>query len=100
MLQDKVAIITGASRGIGFATALKFLENGAKVAVLGKGEEGVKAAVEEIKKINANYEVVGYAPELHKFEEVREVFKKVKEQFGKIDILMVYLFVLKKLCLI
>ena len=53
MLQDKVAIITGASRGIGFATALKFLENGAKVAVLGKGEEGVKDAVEEIKKINA-----------------------------------------------
>ncbi len=88
MLQDKVAIITGASRGIGFATALKFLENGAKVAVLGKGEEGVKDAVEEIKKINANYEVVGYAPELHKFEEVREVFKKVKEQFGKIDILI------------
>lgn len=88
MLENKVAVITGSTKGIGFATAKKFLENKAKVVILGKDENGVKEAVESLKAENKEYEVIGFAPTLHNFEEVRETFKKVHEHFGAIDILV------------
>ena len=42
LLENKVAVVTGSSRGIGYAIAEKFLDNGAKVAVLGSREESAK----------------------------------------------------------
>ena len=50
MLKGKTAIITGGTRGIGFATVKKFLENGANVALLGSREETVEKALEILKK--------------------------------------------------
>ena len=88
MLKGKVAIITGGSKGIGFATVKKFLDNGAKVAFLGKCEEEVNEALEELKNEYANYDVLGFYPNLAKEVEVKEVFEKVKEKYGKIDILI------------
>ena len=46
LVQDKVAFITGGTRGIGFAAARKFIENGAKVAIAGSRQETVEAALE------------------------------------------------------
>lgn len=88
MLEEKVAIITGGTRGIGFAIAEKFLENKAKVAILGSKKETVDKAIEELKSKNENYEVIGFYPNLTKEEEVKETFKEVKNHFGKIDILV------------
>jgi len=88
MLENKVAIITGGTRGIGFATAKLFLENKAKVAILGSREESVNKAIAELKNENSEFEVIGFAPTLHNPEEVKETFAKVKETFGKIDILV------------
>ena len=51
MLKDKVAIITGGTRGIGFAIAKKFLDNNAKVVILGSKEETVTKALNEFKAI-------------------------------------------------
>ena len=48
LLEGKVAIITGSSRGIGYAIADKFLENGAKVIVLGSREESASKACEKL----------------------------------------------------
>lgn len=88
MLDNKVAIITGGTRGIGFETAQTFLENGAKVAIFGSREETVKKALESLKQENADYEVIGLHPTLTNEEEVKTAFETVKEKFGRIDILI------------
>lgn len=86
MLDEKVAIITGATRGIGFATAKLFLENNAKVAILGSKEESVNKALEKLDSFKDK--VIGFYPNLNDENEVADVFKKVAEKFGKIDILI------------
>ena len=57
MLEGKVAVVTGGTRGIGFATVEKFLENGAKVFLLGSKKESVDSAINTLKNINDDYEV-------------------------------------------
>lgn len=87
MLKGKVAIVTGGTRGIGFAIVKKFLQNGAKVALLGSKSETVNHAIEELKKENLN-DVIGFYPNLSNEEEVKTTFSKIKETFGHIDILV------------
>ena len=88
MLKGKVAVVTGGTRGIGFATIKKFLENEAKVVLLGSKQETVEKAIKELKQINSSYDVIGFYPDLSSKEEMNEVFKKVKEIYGHIDILI------------
>lgn len=88
MLKGKVAIITGGTRGIGFATAKKFLENEAKVVLLGSKQETVEKAIKELKQMNSNYDVIGFYPNLSSKEEMNELFKKIKKIYGRIDILI------------
>lgn len=88
MLKGKVAVVTGGTRGIGFATVKKFLENEAKVVLLGSKQETVEKAIKELKQINSSYDVIGFYPDLSSKEEMDEVFKKVKEIYGHIDILI------------
>ena len=86
LLKDKVAIITGATRGIGLATAKKFLDNGAKVIILGSRQETVEKAVNELKE--EYKEVEGYYPNLKSVEELDKCFSAVYCKYGKIDILI------------
>ena len=62
MLEGKVAVVTGGTRGIGFATVKKFLENEAKVILLGSRKESVDKAISELKSINENYAHDGARP--------------------------------------
>src|SRR6476619_7095213 len=50
-LQNRSAIVTGGSKGIGFAIAKRFAESGADVAIVARGREGLDAAVAEIKTV-------------------------------------------------
>lgn len=88
MLDGKTAIITGGTRGIGFATAEKFLQEGANVVILGSKEETVVHAIKELEKKYDSKKIMGYYPNLLKKEEIEEVFQKTKESYGKIDILI------------
>ncbi len=87
-LQDKVAIITGGSRGIGFATAQTFLREGAKVVIAASREETAAKAVEKLQAQFPQAELMGISPELSNMESVRTAFAQVAERFGKIDILV------------
>lgn len=86
MLKDKVAIITGGTRGIGFEIAKLFLKNHAKVIIFGSREESVNKALEKLKE--EGLKAIGYAPLLSDMEEVRNTFAKINDEFGHIDILI------------
>lgn len=88
MLDGKVAIVTGGTRGIGFATAKKFLDNNAQVVLFGSRKESVDKAINGLKEINENYEVSGLFPNISNLKEVEEAFNEVKNKYGKIDILV------------
>lgn len=86
MLNDKVAVVTGGTRGIGFEIVRTFLRNGAKVALFGSKEESVNKAVLALKE--EGFEVLGLYPRLDNEEEVKNAFIKIKDEYGKIDILV------------
>ena len=87
-LQDKVAIITGGSRGIGFETARTFLREGARVVLCGSREATAKKAVDELRAEFPQAKIEGIWPNLANFADVKEAFDRVLEQYGRIDILV------------
>ena len=87
-LKDKVAIVTGGSRGIGFATADKFLQEGAKVIITASSQSNVGKAVEQLKQRHPHGIVDGIHPNLAIWDEVRDAFRAVEEKYGPIDILV------------
>lgn len=87
LLEGKVAVVTGGTRGIGFAIVKKFLENGAKVALCGSRQESADEAVAKLKEENPDWEVMGIAPTLTDPASVAEALAQVKEAWGRIDIM-------------
>ena len=87
-LQNKVAIITGGSRGIGFATAQTFLREGASVILCGSREETAQKAVEELRAEFPHAKVEGIWPNLANYAEVKNAFDRVAKEYGRIDILV------------
>ncbi len=87
LLEGKVALVTGAGRGIGKAIALRFAQEGANVAFT---DLAVNEAVEEtVKEIEAlGVKVKAYASNAANFDETHEVVKQVVEDFGRIDVLV------------
>lgn len=88
LLKDKVAIITGGTRGIGYSTVKLFLENGAKVVFLGSRQETVDKALEKLKEDNVQGEYEGACPDLLNEEAVSKLAGDVKAKYGSIDILV------------
>ena len=88
MLKGKVAVITGGTRGIGFATVKKFLENGAAVVLFGSRQETVDKALAALKEENPDWPVSGAWPDLGSEEAVAAELEKIRATHGKIDILI------------
>ena len=87
-LKDKVAVITGGSRGIGFATADKFLAEGASVIITASTQESADRAVAKLKEKYPDAVIGGMSPDLSKLESVREAFREARAKYGCIDILV------------
>ena len=85
MLKGKTAVVTGGTRGIGFAIVKKYLENGANVAIAGSRQATVEKAIEKLQEYKDR--VMGIWPDLCSPEEVAAAFSSVKEKFGSLDIL-------------
>ncbi|MGQ9542553.1 MAG: SDR family NAD(P)-dependent oxidoreductase [Candidatus Bathyarchaeia archaeon] len=86
-LKGKVALITGAGRGIGRAIAKLFAQEGAKVAVnYSRSESEASSLAKEIESLGG--ETLLVKADISKAEQVREMVKKVLERFGRIDILV------------
>ena len=80
MLNEKVAIITGGTRGIGFETVKLFAKNNARVILFGSKRETVEAAVEKLKK--EDLDVSGFCPNLNNYEEVKDVIEQIYDKYA------------------
>ena len=86
-LKDKVAIITGGSDGIGKAAAISMAAEGAKVAIVGRTQSKLDAAIAEIKEVS-NGEAIGISTDVSVESDVQSMVDEVISQYGQIDILV------------
>jgi NADP-dependent 3-hydroxy acid dehydrogenase YdfG len=83
--KDKVAIITGASSGIGRATAIEFAKEGAKTVLVSRSGEKLKRVEDEIRDFNLN--LLSIPTDVTKQDEVSNMMEKVIGEYGSVDIL-------------
>ena len=86
MLKNKTAVVTGGTRGIGFAIVKTFLDNGANVVVCGSRQETVDKALAQLSAYEGR--VMGACPDLCDPQAVGAAFAAAKEKFGGVDILV------------
>lgn len=87
-LKDKVAIITGGSRGIGFATAQAFLREGATVIIAASSQRSADKAAKELQNQFPDAKIGAISPKLSDLQDVKAAFAKVRQEFGCVDILV------------
>src|SRR3989338_8318226 len=87
MLTNKIALITGASKGIGKAIAIEFAKNNADIILnYNRDKDGALKIEEEIKKIRRK--AVCIKADVSKYDEVNAMIQQIKKEFGRIDILV------------
>ena len=88
-LTDKIAIVTGSTRGLGFATARALLEEGCNVTICARGEEGLAGATAELRTLPGGTErVLAVQANLATDKGVADVVMRTVETFGGLDILV------------
>ena len=85
-IQDKVVIITGASEGIGLATARLFAQEGAKVALAARSADTLTSIVNELHE--QHHEAIGVPTDMRNKDAIESMMDKVFQQYGRIDILI------------
>src|SRR5712664_3316921 len=85
--EGQVAIVTGAGRGIGRAIALRFANEGARVACVSRTEQNVKTVADEINGVRADA-AKPYAVDVADHAAVQKVGASILEDFGRADILV------------
>ena len=88
MLNGKIAIVTGGTRGIGLAVVRTFLHNGAKVALFGSREASVQRALAQLREEQPDWPVIGLWPDLTDYAAVERAVQEAAQAFGGVDILV------------
>jgi 3-oxoacyl-[acyl-carrier protein] reductase len=86
-LKGKVALIAGASQGMGRATALGFAREGAKVSICARGEGALNEAAEMIRKKTGG-DILAMVADMTKAEDIQRFVNKSAEHFGRLDIVV------------
>ncbi len=81
-LNNKVAVVTGGSSGIGFATARRFIAEGAQVVITGRNQEALDSAVADLGE-----RATGIQGDVANLDDLDRLFAQVQEQFGRVDLL-------------
>ena len=94
-LSGRTAVVTGGSKGIGYAIATRFVNSGADVMICARGREALDAAVKSIgeqaaaaKGGNARGRIAGVAGDVSKPDDVKRIFDETMKAYGKVDILV------------
>jgi NAD(P)-dependent dehydrogenase (short-subunit alcohol dehydrogenase family) len=85
-MNDRVAVVTGGSKGIGIAVARRFAESGARVAILARGAQDLKTAREELAK--DGLDVRDYVCDVSKAADISKAHDRIVADLGKIDVLV------------
>ncbi|MCH8035232.1 MAG: SDR family oxidoreductase [Bacteroidetes bacterium] len=83
-LKEKVVVITGGNSGIGFGIAQEFKDEGAVGAIVGRNQDKINTALEEL-----GSGFIGINADVTNLENLEEVYKKTTDKFGKLDVLVV-----------
>ena len=85
-LQNKVAVITGAASGIGLATAVKFAQEGAFIAICDLNQAGIDAAIKEVEAVGG--QALGYVVDVTKPDQITAMRDALLAEKGRIDVLV------------
>lgn len=86
-LENKVAVITGAGRGIGRAIAISYAAKGAKVCCLSRSQNEIKYTADVINKNNGD--AIALICDVSNYNELDKVFEKIYETYGRVDIIVI-----------
>lgn len=84
MVKEKVAVITGSARGIGFEIGKTFAENGAKVVLSDLHQQDVEKSAENLR--SSGFDVIGLKADVTKEEDIINLIEQTKNKFGRVDI--------------
>ena len=87
-LENKIAIVTGSSRGIGKAIAECFLKNGASIVLNGKTKENLEITEKELLDAGFSEQMISIQADVSKPEEAKKLFDAAVDRFGRVDILV------------
>ncbi|MEJ5261319.1 MAG: SDR family oxidoreductase [Ignavibacterium sp.] len=87
-MSDKICLITGATSGIGKATAFGLAESGYSVILLGRNEQKCKQISEQIKKKTKNEKIKFYVADISLIKAVKKISDRIKNDYNRIDVLI------------
>jgi len=86
-LSGRAAIVTGGSKGLGYAIAMEFARSGADVAIAARGREALDQAVKDVQAV-AKGKVVGLTGDVGVSADIKKIYEEAVKAFGKIDIVV------------
>ena len=86
-LKDKIALVTGGTKGIGYYTALEMLKSGMKVTITGRTEQSLQEKVNKLSELYPD-KIIGSAGDVSKLSDMEQAVSKTVEKWGNVDVLI------------